>query len=132
MIASKFIIKPKNAPRPYTSPKIDTFSFISGLARNKTKRPTPELVRSPPIKEPKEMAPFKYSSVIIILEPQFGIRPIRLVMKEPNTLSLKNILERASSPTYVKTIFTKNVVSKIKTNVLAVCLIEDANIPDSQ
>ncbi len=70
--------------------KIDTFFFHIGIGTEQNQKDQHQKpVRSPPIKEPKEMAPFKYSSVIIILEPQFGIRPIRLVMKEPNTLSLK-------------------------------------------
>ena len=72
--------------------KIFIFSlkFLFDLKRIKIAIPLP--VSNPDITDDKLIAPFKYSSVNMILEPQLGIKPIKLVINGPNGESLRKIL----------------------------------------
>ena len=59
------------------------FSFIFLFSLNNTISAVPLPVNKPAINEDKLIALFKYSSVNIILAPQLGISPIRLVINGP-------------------------------------------------
>ena len=74
---------------------------------------TPLPVNKPDINELKLIALLKYNSVKIILEPQFGIRPIKLVINGDRNESFKNNWDRYSSPKNSKIIFTINDAKKI-------------------
>ena len=65
---------------------------------NKTIKATPLPVNKPDKVEAKLIVLFKYNSVIIILAPQLGIKPIKLVINGPNKLFLYRILDRYSEP----------------------------------
>ena len=59
----------------------------------------PELASKPAIKEPKDIDETKYNLVIIILEAQLGIKPIKLVIKGLKILSESNkLLNKSSKP----------------------------------
>ena len=61
---------------------------------NNTINAVPLFVNKPAISDEILIALLKYNSVRTILEPQFGINPIRLVMKEPSGDSFRNIFDR--------------------------------------
>ena len=58
----------------------------------------PEPVRTPANIEPKLMEEFKYNSVIIILDAQLGIRPIKLDINGLNIEFFKSNLLSLSVP----------------------------------
>lgn len=81
------------------------FSFIFLFSLNNTISAVPLPVNKPAINEDKLIALFKYSSVNIILAPQLGISPIRLVINGPSMVPLVrfliNSLHRHSETLYL-------------------------------
>ena len=97
----------------YNNIKIDMFSFKFLLLLNNTRIAVPDPVRRPLIKDGRLIALFKYSSVNITLAPQFGIKPIKLVITGPNILSFNSNFDNRSSPIYVKIMFIMKFIIKI-------------------
>ncbi len=104
---------------------IDKFSFLFLLFFIRTNSEDPLLVRSPPIREASVIVLFRYNSVIITLDPQFGIRPIRLVMNGDSSLFVNNVFDIKLSPSKVNIIFSIRVIMNIKRVILMVCFIDD-------
>lgn len=104
---------------------IDKFSFLFLLFFIRTNSEEPLLVRSPPIREASVIVLFRYNSVIITLAPQFGIRPIRLVMNGDSSLFVNNVFDIKLSPSKVNIIFSIRVIMNIKMVILMVCFIDD-------
>lgn len=61
----------------YTRLKIIKFSFLFLLDLNNISREIPLPVNNPDSKEENLITPLVYNSVIIILEPQLGIKPTK-------------------------------------------------------
>lgn len=78
---------------------IKIFSLIFLFDLNNTRRAAPLLESNPDNNDARDMALFKYNSVMITLAPQFGISPIKHVINEPNIVFLRSNLDRYSSPT---------------------------------
>lgn len=70
------------------------FSLMFLLFLINTNSDAPAPVNSPPIREASVMELFIYNSVNITLAEQFGIKPIKLVMKGPNMVFVRNIFDR--------------------------------------
>ena len=99
------------------------------LTLNKTSKATPLPVNKPDIKDPNEIILLKYNSVIITLEAQFGINPIKLDKIGPKILFLNIMLPKFSSPIKYITIFKMNELKTINKPTFNVCFIEDIIIP---
>lgn len=85
-------------PSRYSSSSINIFSFMFLLPLNRITSAVPLPVNKPLISEDIFIALFKYNSVRITLAPQFGINPIKLDTNGPKNVSLRNILDKKSSP----------------------------------
>ena len=116
----------------YNKPKIIKFSFKFLLYLNSTNKAIPLLTKSPEINEPNDIALFKNSSVIITLEAQLGIRPIKLITNGPKRLSFKNIDEIiVLSKVSIIKVITK-LIRNINIKICKVCLNAEINMPSSQ
>ena len=80
---------PTKTPILYKIVIIFIFSFKLGFDLNNIKSATPLLVNKPDIVDPKGRRLFKYNSVIKMLEPQFGIKPISPLINGVNQLFFK-------------------------------------------
>ena len=69
-------------------PKIMKFSFFTLFTLNKIKIPIPEFTNKPAIIPPTLMIFPRYNCVNMTEEAQFGIKPIKLVIKGPIKLFL--------------------------------------------
>lgn len=126
------IITPDKEPSIYNSNTIKIFSFVFLLFLNNTIIAVPLPVSNPLISADIFIELFKYSSVNITLAPQFGIKPIKLVMNGPKIVFFRNSCDRKSSPIYVKIILIIKFITNINNEILSVCLSDDFSIPCSQ
>ena len=74
--------------------------FFEGLVLKRTASATPEFTSKPDIIAPAERLPFKYKSVIIMLEAQFGMSPTTEAMILLIMGLFKNMVSKYASPTY--------------------------------
>lgn len=85
---------PDNAPSEYSRSIIVRFSFLFLLFLNRINKDDPLLVNSPPIRAPNVSVLLRYNSVNITLAAQFGISPIRLVIRDEKMVLFRNIFDR--------------------------------------
>lgn len=108
---------------------IKRFSFRWWFCLNSTNIPTPEPHSKPAIQLPKVITFSKYSSVIMTLEAQLGINPIRLMISGDSILlfSVKVIIISLSIME-----FRKMLIIKIKKVIFKVWKRLDFKILSSQ
>lgn len=94
IIFSNSKINPEITPSEYNKHIINMFSFIFLFSLNNTISAVPLPVNKPAINEDKLIALFKYSSVNIILAPQLGISPIRLVINGPSMVPFSKTFDK--------------------------------------
>ena len=126
------IMIPDIAPSRYNNININIFSLMFLLPLNNTIIAVPLPVSKPLINDDMLMALFKYNSVNITEAPQFGIRPIILVISGANIVSLRNSFDRKSSPIYVNSVFIIKFVANKNIVILNVCFRAGFNMPWSQ
>ena len=99
--------------------KIKSFfrSLFGGKKEDSTAPVEEDVVKE---ETPKEIIPSKYNLLIIIEDPQLGIRPIKLVKNGPKILFFIKILVKASLPTYSNKTFKIKVMIIRKTNIFKV------------
>ena len=94
IIFSNSKINPDITPSAYNKHIINIFSLIFLFSLNNTISAVPLPVNKPAINENKLMALFKYNSVNIILAPQLGISPIKLVINGPSIVPFSKIFDK--------------------------------------
>lgn len=121
-----FIIIPQTLENNININKIMMFSLIFLFCLNNINNPNPEPVRSPEMQLPKGIIFSRYNCVIITLDAQLGIKPIRLDIMGLNILLLlMNVVNVSLSII----IFNKIFIIRINIDIFIVWIILDLIIP---
>ena len=94
-----FINTPLKAPIKYIRANIFKFSFKFLFVLNNTNIASPLPVNTAAIDVPRDNTFFRYNSVSITLDAQFGISPNKLDIKGAKVLFFKNIFDSSFSST---------------------------------